>query len=334
MGNGIFLLALAFIGVMMLLGFYFIYSSNNSHHGKGDEGVRIVGSPHSIVSVRKVGNSGMYEVKVDDLDIADMYDAEEFLIHEESPLDRWMRTDISDEERRLLAEELKFRYGIDMGWSPDDQDPVERKKVYDDEDDEAEEVNPDTHMPIKGNVNRFAGYNPFGEESEDDDDTKIEVLMRFVFDSYKRGLLKPELVVLAQDRYGKQNQEIVKSMGVDIERLRREQDKNGIRVKPEIAEMSLDALDMYIHEAVASAAVEEVVNDVLKVEEEHPTEEEDSQPHSEVPYGEVYELSPPEVDGQDSEESPVEEVKDEPKISEPQKKDDSGYDWGDMGEDF
>ena len=155
--------------------------------------------------------------------------------------------------------------------------------------------------------------------------------MRFIFDSYSRGLLKPELVVLAQERYGKESKANASDMGVDIERLRREQDMSGVRVDPEIAAMPLEAFDMYIHEAVASAAVEEVVNDVIKVEEENPTVKSPDEESSEVPYGEVYELDPTKETDMDTEN---EEEEEEEPLAPPKPVNDSGFDWGDMGEEF
>lgn len=316
MGNVFIFVALVIIICLMIVGFYFIFT-NKTPIG-ADEGVRIVGSAHSIVSVRKVANTGMYEVKVDDIPMADMYEEGEFLYHEESPLDRWMRTDISNEERRLLHEELKLRYGIDMGWidnQKEEEDIVERTE--EDEQEQEEEVNPDTLMPV-GSVNRFNGYNPFDLTSDEDgDDSKVEVLMRFVFDSYMKGLLKPEIVILAQDRYGKKTQGNNETMGVDIERLRREQDLSGAKADPSIADMAFDEFDSFVHNEVASAAVEEAAADILKVENEHPTEiNEDT---SNVPMGEIYDF---EVKEEDMVPAEGIEVKPAPATS-------GGYDWGD-----
>lgn len=275
MGNLTIIIFLLLIVVCLLFGLYLLKSSNRS--AANDEGIRIKASSHSIVSVRKISDSSSYEVTVEDMPIADMYEEGEFLMYEESPLERWLRTDISDEERRLLSEELKVRYGIDMGWNGDvatveHEDKDDASDIIDsylsefEETDivTEEEVNPETLMPksFYPSVNRFDGYDPFAEEEPKDDVRgAVEILMRYIIDNYRKGLLKPELVVHASERYEEVMEDVAEDMdmSIDIERLRREQNLSGIRVDRSIMDMPFEDFDMYIHDEVASAAVSEVI---------------------------------------------------------------------------
>ena len=307
MGSPVIIILLIIIVALLALGFYLIKS--NAPSGGDDEGVRVIGSAHSIVSVRKLSDGGsMYEVKVEDLPVIDMYDEGEFLHHEESPLERWLRDDISMEERRLLAEELKTRYGIDMGWTDPantDNDTSDSEPVLEDE-----EVDPETLMPIapaKSNINQFASYNPFEGENEGSVREAVEVLMRFIIENYRKGLLKPEVVVHASERYEQEMDVVAQDMSVDIERLRREQNLSGIRIDSSIVNMPFEAFDMYVHDTVASAAVSEVLSE--------------------------------EVADEDIAEQ-VEEIDDSPELVAEGRKDDDapadtdavGYDWGDLGD--
>jgi hypothetical protein len=218
--------------------------------------------------------------------IADMYEEGEFLMYEESPLERWLRTDISDEERRLLSEELKVRYGIDMGWNGDVATvDNEDKDSYLSEFEETdivteEEVNPETLMPksFYPSVNRFDGYDPFAEEEPKDDVRgAVEILMRYIIDNYRKGLLKPELIVHASERYEEVMEDVAEDMdmSIDIERLRREQNLSGIRVDRSIMDMPFEDFDMYIHDEVASAAVSEVIPEDVEEEDTEDDKTED-----------------------------------------------------------
>ena len=254
MENSIIIILLLLI-LMVAFGFYLIYTNpSRKTDNVQDPGIRIVGTEGSIVSVRKVAEDGGYEVKVDSIPIVDMYDEGEFLYHEESPMERWLRSDISDEERRLLHEELKTRYGIDMGWTPTSSESASDE----DETDVVEtEVDPDTLIPV-GKVNRFEGYNPFAEEGvQSIDEKQVLGLLKFIIDNYSKGLLRPEVLVTASERYGSS----VAEKDVDLEQLRRQQDLTGVKVDQELLEMSFEEFDMYVHDAVATAAVSEVMTD-------------------------------------------------------------------------
>ena len=325
MGNLTIIIFLLLIIVCLLFGFYLLKSSS-ARTSDNDEGIRIKASSHSIVSVRKISDSSSYEVTVEDMPIADMYEEGEFLMYEESPLERWLRTDISDEERRLLSEELKVRYGIDMGWNGvvatvDNEDKDDTSDITDsylsefEETDivAEEEVNPETLMPkpFYPSVNRFDSYDPFAEdEPKDDVRGAVEILMRYIIDNYRKGLLKPELVVHASERYEEVMEDVAEDMSIDIERLRREQNLSGIRVDRSIMDMPFEDFDMYIHDEVASAAVSEVIPEDV--------EEKDTE-------GGKAEQFDTEIDNTENIEQ--EEMDDEIQPFSPKK-----YDWGDFGE--
>lgn len=272
------LVLLVIIVLMMVVGFYFIFSGQSAPRQFKDEGVRIVGSEHSIVSVRKVSEPGGYEVRVEDAPGIDFYDDDLFMEYQENLFDRWMRDDISDEERARIIEEIAERHGIELPWNPDEmrriresapaQEPAAGAQEVADESVEEEEVDPDTQMPLKGKVNSF-DYDPFSVRDE-----RSDVLLAFIRDSYLKGLLKPEILLYAYDVYG-----MAGSMaGIDIERLKREQKVTGARVPKDVVEMPLEEFDIYVHAEVAAAggypvpAVEDWSDSVPDKEEVQPQE--------------------------------------------------------------
>lgn len=146
--------------IMMLAGGYFFFSGlNAAAKGHSDNGasIRIVGSEKSIVSVRKVSGTDDYEVRVEEVPYIDAYAAGEFLDYEETPIERWQRDDISDEERRLLKEQIFELYGLRVIW--DDPDGASEAQEVD-KDDDQEEDDAQEEEQKGGRVNAF-DYDPF-----------------------------------------------------------------------------------------------------------------------------------------------------------------------------
>lgn len=240
--NAVTILLLVIL-VVMLGGFYLIFTSGRKPSvAPDDAGVRIIGSQRSIVSVRKVNEPGVYEVRVEDAPMLDLYDEGLFLEHEESLLDRWMRTDISAEERRLLAEEIRMRHGLELKLPEGVEEEPAPQEAAEEPEAAEEEVDPESLEPVKGGVNRFEGYDPFGVR-----DPRAEALMEFVTDSYRRGFLRPEVFVYACETYGGG------TAAVDLDLLRRECGLGDRWNDPELEAMSLGEFDIYVHKEAAAA---------------------------------------------------------------------------------
>ena len=166
------IILLVMVVIMLCVGFYFIFvpAAQNVRHSEGASAVRIVGSEKSIISVRKVEGTQDYEIKVEEIPYVDAYAAGEFLSYEESPFERWMRDDISHEERMLLHEEIKRLYGVDINW--DSEVEPEEGQLDDGEDDDRDlqdGIVPQDPDQSRNRVNKF-DYDPFEQVSHDGED--------------------------------------------------------------------------------------------------------------------------------------------------------------------